>query len=152
MTTIRIKPHHFMDIIKLYGSGITEFVPDTKMQHDFYKVANQIIQNPETKLELTIYGDDICKPCIKYNKECLDPLMHIPGFTSKNTYNKTLDTRIIQLYHLEDKPYSALELCSVFLNDKDRIFEVWKEEDDSVTQKRYTLFVEGAHKFLHQST
>ena len=30
MTTVKIKPHHFMDIIKLYGSGITEFVPDEK--------------------------------------------------------------------------------------------------------------------------
>lgn len=27
---IIIKPHHFMDIIKLYGSGIEVFVPDEK--------------------------------------------------------------------------------------------------------------------------
>ena len=26
-----IKPHHFMDIIKLYGGGIQVFVPDTAM-------------------------------------------------------------------------------------------------------------------------
>lgn len=30
-----IKPHHFMDIIKLYGGGIQVFVPDTDYGHDF---------------------------------------------------------------------------------------------------------------------
>lgn len=150
MTTVKIKPHHFMDIIKLYGSGITEFVPDEKMKHDFYKVANQIIQCPETRLELTIYGDDICLPCVKYERECMDPLTHIQGFMRKNTYNQTLDTRIIDLYHLENKEYSAFELCSILLNDKDNIFDVWKEEDDSVTQKRYSLFVTGAKLYLNR--
>lgn len=28
-----IKPHHFMDIIKLYGGGIQVFVPDTDYGH-----------------------------------------------------------------------------------------------------------------------
>ena len=46
MNSILIKPHHFIDIIKLYGSGIDRFVPDEKMGHDFYKVANEIIDNP----------------------------------------------------------------------------------------------------------
>ena len=46
MNSILIKPHHFIDIIKLYGSGIDRFVPDEKMGHDFYKVANEIIENP----------------------------------------------------------------------------------------------------------
>lgn len=30
MEEIKIKPHHFMDIIKLYGSDIEVFVPDEK--------------------------------------------------------------------------------------------------------------------------
>lgn len=34
METILIKPHHFMDIIKLYGTGIHTFVPDEKMGHE----------------------------------------------------------------------------------------------------------------------
>ena len=50
MNSILIKPHHFIDIIKLYGSGIDRFVPDEKMGHDFYKVANEIIDNPSVKI------------------------------------------------------------------------------------------------------
>lgn len=46
MKTVIIKPHHFMDIFKLYGTGIEEFVPDQKMGHDFYAIANAIIKNP----------------------------------------------------------------------------------------------------------
>lgn len=30
MNKILIKPHHFIHIIKLYGSGIERFVPDEK--------------------------------------------------------------------------------------------------------------------------
>ena len=107
MNSILIKPHHFIDIIKLYGSGIDRFVPDEKMGHDFYKVANEIIDNPSVDLKLTIDGDDICKPCKKYHEQCIDPLTHIQY-----------------------------------------IFEVWDEEDNEVTQKRYELFLQGAHKFL----
>ena len=31
---------------------------------------------------------------------------------------------------------------------QNNIFEVWDEEDNEVTQKRYELFLQGAHKFL----
>ena len=112
MNSILIKPHHFIDIIKLYGSGIDRFVPDEKMGHDFYKVANEIIDNPSVDLKLTIDGDDICKPCKKYHEQCVDPLMHIQGYTSKDVYNKTLDKRIIKLYNLTDEYYTAIQLRS----------------------------------------
>ena len=130
MNSILIKPHHFIDIIKLYGSGIDRFVPDEKMGHDFYKVANEIIDNPSIDLKLTIDGDDICKPCKKYHEQCVDPLMHI------------------KLYNLNDEYYTAKQLCSIIQNNKEYIFEVWDEEDNEVTQKRYELFLQGAHKFL----
>lgn len=79
MNSILIKPHHFIDIIKLYGSGIDRFVPDEKMGHDFYKVANEIIDNPSVDLKLTIDGDDICKPCKKVSRTM---------YRSINTYTR----------------------------------------------------------------
>lgn len=124
MNSILIKPHHFIDIIKLYGFGIDRFVPDEKMGHDFYKVANEIIDNPSVDLKLTIDGDDICKPCKKYHEQCIDPLTHIQGYTSKDVYNKTLDKRIIKLYNLNDEYYTAKQLCSIIQNNKEYIFEV----------------------------
>lgn len=149
MNTILIKPHHFIDIIKLYGSGIERFVPDEKMGHDFYKVANIIVDNPSVNLKLTIHGDDICKSCKKYNGQCIDSLTHIHGYTSKNIYNMTLDNRIIDFFHLTDEKYTALQLCEIIKNNKEYIFKVWIEEDDDVTQKRFELFSKGANKLLN---
>ena len=65
-----------------------------------------------------------------------------------DVYNKTLDKRIIKLYNLNDEYYTAKQLCSIIQNNKEYIFEVWDEEDNEVTQKRYELFLQGAHKFL----
>ena len=98
---IIIKPHHFMDIIKLYGSGIDVFVPDEKMQHDFYKIANEIIKNPQVKLSLTIDADDICQPCVQcINGICDDELPKTLGNIKKDDYNKRLDQRLIDYLHL----------------------------------------------------
>lgn len=149
MSIILIKPHHFIDIIKLYGSGIEKFVPDETMGHDFYRIANEIIENPTVHLTLTIFGDDICKPCKRYKEKCVDHLTHIPGYTSKDVYNTTLDKRIIDLFHLEDKYYTALQLCSLIFENKEQIFKVWLEEDDKITKKRYELFAVGGRKFLN---
>lgn len=38
MESITIKPHHFMDIIKLYGAGIKTFIPDEKWDMIFIKL------------------------------------------------------------------------------------------------------------------
>ena len=59
METITIKPHHFMDIIKLYGAGIENFVPDKKLDHDFYRIGNLVLECLTQPLLLTIEGDDI---------------------------------------------------------------------------------------------
>lgn len=149
MEEIVIKPHHFMDIIKLYGSGIEVFIPDEKMGHDFYRVANTVINNPKVKVRLTVDGDDICKPCKKYSNECTDSLGHIPGFTSKNVYNCTLDRRMIEMYGLDKVTYTAEELCSIYYRNKDYIYDVWKEENVEITDRRYKLFTTGAMKYLN---
>lgn len=148
MEDVLIKPHHFIDIIKLYGSGIEMFVPDEKMGHDFYKVANKIIANPSIRLRLTLYGDDICKPCKKYQGKCIDGLTHIEGFTSKDEYNITLDAIIISLFDLHNDSYSASQLCSIIFKSKEYIYKVWNEEENEVTEKRFNLFTEGSNKYL----
>ena len=148
MNTILIKPHHFMDIIKLYGSGIETFVPDEKMGHDFYRIANEIIQNPECSLKLTIEGDDICQPCKMFDQKCVDGLNNIIGFKSKDQYNKVLDCRIISRLNLTEENYSAKELCRILYDSHEIVYDVWKEENDELTERRRELFQKGAAKFL----
>ena len=35
---IVIKPHHLLDIFKLYGKGIENFIPDKNYNHNFYLI------------------------------------------------------------------------------------------------------------------
>ena len=147
---ILIKPHHFLDIIKLYGAGLDVFVPDEKMGHDFYRIGNIILKNKDVGIRLTIDSDDICTPC-KYckNNLCVDKLDNIAGYTKKDTYNKTLDRRIVEYFSLDlDRDYIAYELCSIYLSDVDFIYQVWQEEDDEKTKERYRLFSIGAKKYI----
>lgn len=146
---ITIKPHHFIDIIKLYGAGIGTFVPDTAYQHDFYRIANEIIGNMDTVLQLTVYGDDICKPCNRYNgKECTDPLDCIQGFCRKETYNQTLDTRLLTLLVLNtDETYTARAILDKMWREKSMNFLVWQEERE-LTETRNALFQKGCEKLL----
>lgn len=150
MDIIIIKPHHFMDIIKLYGFGIDVFVPDEKMHHDFYRFANAIIQNPHIKLQLTKDGDYICQPCIHYHHHCLDSITHISSIVSKETYNQLLDQRIIDLYALHQAYYSAYQLCQIFYQNHELIFKIWQEEDYDITQQRHDYFVVGAKKYIQK--
>lgn len=154
MDSIIIKPHHFLDIIKLHGAGLEQFVPDEKMGHDFYKIGNLILGNPNVLMKLTLGADDICTPC-KYceNSVCMDELNIIPGYTEKNTYNKELDRRIVEHFDLDlEREYKASELCQIYLSQPTFIYEIWKEENDEVTQRRYELFIKGAEKYLSDNS
>lgn len=149
---IKIKPHHFFDIIKLYGSGLEKFIPDKKMGHDFYKIGNIILDNKNTKIKLTIDSDDICKPC-KFckNNKCTDYLSVIEGYTEKDVYNKTLDKRIIEHFNLDlNHIYTSKELCSIYYNDPKFTYKIWIEEKDEITNRRYDLFLKGAKKYLNK--
>lgn len=147
---ITIKPHHFMDIIKLYGSGIEVFVPDERMHHDFYKIANLIMENHNILLNLTIDADHICAPCIMYNGHtCTDQLHHIANFDSKDAYNQLLDSRIMEQLELDkNKKYEANHLCAIMLKHHNSIDTIWQEEADEVTRRRKELFIKGAEKYL----
>ena len=145
---IVIKPHHLIDIIKLYGAGVEHFVPDELYQHDFYKVANLMIENLNTELQFTIYGDDICRPCNRFkDSHCSDPLDHIRGYHCKDTYNQALDSRLIDQLKLDQNAiYTAREFIEILSRDTDIISHVWLEEDSELTEKRNRLFQAGLKK------
>lgn len=150
MKAVTIKPHHFMDIIKLHGGGFEHFVPDPAMGHDFCRIGNLILSNPEQGLYLTIEGDDICRPCRFYQGHCIDLIHDLPGITLKDDYNRMLDSRILELYKLTDDSYTARSLCKTLYHQADLIFEVWQEEPANAAEKRFRLFTEGAKRYLER--
>lgn len=150
MEVIWIKPHHFMDIIKLYGAGIEQFVPDDIRGHDFYKVANKVIKNPHVILKLTLYGDEICQPCRFFQTTCQDTVDQTLT-TSKHLYNRLLDQKIMKLYGLTKSQYIAQELCHIYYAHHEYIEQIWNTEELEKLKKRHDFFVKGAQKYLQKS-
>ncbi len=148
--TMNIKPHHFLDIFKNYGRGIEELKPDSYLHHDFYKLGNIILKDPHSRIRLTVNADDICLPCVKCKHHvCTDEIATIPGFVERNTYNHVIDERIIKIMHLSiDEAYDALDLLKTMVEYADEIFNIYLEEEDEKTAKRYEDFVKGAKKYI----
>ena len=113
----------------------------------FYATRSKTEEPAKPENQLTVEGDDICKPCLYYcHYQCQDSLVH----TTKQHYNQLLDQRIIQFYQLYDMSYSALSLCEILLEHHEMIEQVWKEEPAELTQKRHDFFVKGAELYIHQ--
>jgi hypothetical protein len=148
---IKIRPHHFFDVIKLYGKGIDHFVPDKYYHHDFYKIANEIVGNDQLELFLTVGADDICGPC-KYqgiNKKCEDTISHIVGIGSKDRWNEIIDRRIIEKTRIGDeRKIAAKEYCRILLDHIEMVYRVWEEESEGQKITRYEAFLNGAKKYL----
>jgi len=148
---ILMKPHHFFDIIKLHGSGLDNFVPDLNFRHDFYKIGNKILENKETVLKLTIYDDEICKPCrcIDDKGICVDGISHIEGIHSKDDWNKILDKRMMELTNLsEGHEIKAIDFCKLLKTFENLTFNVWAEENPEIQVKRDGFFKAGVEKYL----
>lgn len=60
---IIIKLQHLLDIFKLYGKGLENFMNDKNFNHDFYLIRNSVIENKVDGIQFTYSHDDICKPC-----------------------------------------------------------------------------------------
>ena len=154
MENIRIKPHHFLDILKLHGKGLDHFLPDTDYNHDFYKIANQIIGGEPDTITFTLENYDICLPC-KYNGGtcCTDTV----GRTSlsKHSHNMDIDKSLIDTLNLEEgKEYSFYETIDLI---KDRITinayrTAWPEADGDEINFRYKYGMIGLGKIISRCT
>lgn len=100
-SVIVIKPHHLLDIFKLYGKGIENFIPDKNYNHNFYLIGNAVIRNEVNKIRFTYSYDDICKPCYYLkNSVCSDYFSANGVDISKNKFNEKLDIRLMKLLNL----------------------------------------------------
>jgi len=59
---IRMKPHHFVDIITALGEGCTAFAPHP-YGHAQHTVAAEIHADHDAALRIELGADDICRPC-----------------------------------------------------------------------------------------
>lgn len=62
---ILIRPLHFIDVLRDFGAGQTDFEPDPS-GNGFHLVAEKLLNDKDVLLEITLDPDDVCGPC-KHN-------------------------------------------------------------------------------------
>ena len=149
---IFLKPHHFLDILKLYGTGLEKFIPDKKYGHDFYKIGNIILKNPLAIIRLTTGVDDICKPCyfLKNNK-CINKMQNYFVYPSKQEWNKIIDERILKKLNLKKgHEASTINFCKYIQKKLTRndIIDIWKERPRDEVEKRIKYLLAGLNKYI----
>ena len=99
--TLRVRPHHLIDIITQYGAGIP-FEP-ADYGHAVHTVAAQTLGDLETELELVVGADDICAPCRNLVEgRCVDLVGTLDPPVSKQEYNDALDQRLLDRLGLRE--------------------------------------------------
>ena len=94
MNTMKLRPHHVLDIITSYGHG--QKFEAHPYGHAVHTVAATILADLELKVEFVIGSDEICRPCkyLQSNGQCGDVLHQLDPPISKQEYNDKLDCRL----------------------------------------------------------
>ena len=148
---VQTKPHHFLDIIKVFGAG-GKFVPSS-YGHAVHTVAEKVLGNRDVVLQLILGCDDICRPCV-HNKEgkCVDGVNH-PPFTSKEEYNKAIDSRIFELWRLkEGTEIAASEFCRLAQKNIETLYEIWRDVPRKDTDLRKEDLMKGISMYLTEGS
>lgn len=147
-----IKPHHLLDIFKLYGKGVEKFVPDERYNHDFYRVGNRVIENRVRSVEFTCGNDDICRPCVCLKQGvCGDRFVYRGVEHNKNSYNEELDRRLIDRLGLEaGREYEFTDIIDLLNGNLslDLIGFVWSGKSCEENESRYEDTRRGIEKYL----
>lgn len=150
--SLTVKPHHLLDIFKLYGKGVEAFAPDEKYRHDFYAVGNRVIENRIGKVRFTWGCDDICKPCVCLKQNiCSDTFLYGGTEYDKNSYNEALDRRLIDRLGLDvETEYEYTGIVDLICEklDPELIEFVWQDRSREENKARYEDTRRGIEKHL----
>ena len=149
---IRIKPHHFIDIICALGRGQETFEPHT-YGHAVHTVAARLLDDRQTLLEMELGADDICGPC-KHNvdglcDDVIDTSFRPDAPSSKREYNLLIDQRWSERLGLVPGQHiTALEFCRRLQQRAGDIADIYRETPADRTAERAGALEAGIEKFL----
>jgi hypothetical protein len=153
---IRIKPHHFVDIIRAVGNGQVVWEPH-HYGHDLHKVAGQIVAHRNAILEIEIGADDICEPCA-YNsdgrcRDVIDTSFRPQAPRSKQEWNLLVDRRWCRVLTLAAGDHiSARQFCERLREHLARVPEVYLELPSEHVASRTAELRQGITKYLNDHT
>ncbi len=149
---VRIKPHHFVDIVAALGRGQTTFEPHP-YGHNVHAVAARLLEDRDTLLEIELGADDICRPC-KHNagglcQDTIDTSFRPDAPSSKREYNLLIDERWCERLGLtQGQKLTARELCRLLREGAGDIADIYRENPAERTAKRADDLRRGIERFL----
>jgi len=152
---IRIKPHHFVDIIRDCGAGEICFEAHP-YGHALHLVATRIISDPDAPLVMELGADDICGPC-RHNiaglcDDMIDTSFRPAAPASKREYNLLVDRRWCERLGLKQGDrLTARELCERVRDLAGDITDIYREEPPEDTAARRQSICDGIAKLLQSA-
>ncbi len=149
---IRIKPHHFIDIVTAVGDGKLTFSPHP-YGHAQHSVAAKIIDTPNISLIIELGADDICKPCIhNIDGTCddtIDTSYRPQAPTSKQEWNLLIDQRWCKRLQLKQNDIlSAQEFLRRLQHHSQNITDIYREIPEERTAERSRKLGKGIKLLL----
>ena len=153
---IRIKPHHFLDIITSFGGGQRTFEP-SPYRHAVHTVSERILSDRTVTLKLVLGIDDICAPC-RNNQDgvCVDTIdtsYRPQAPSSKGAWNERIDLRLFERLGLkEGARLTASEFCRIARERLGDVFEIYREIPRDMTAERERKLMKGISFYLGEDT
>jgi hypothetical protein len=149
---IRIKPHHFIDIVRDFGRGQTTFEPHP-YGHAVHSVAQAILDDPDVVLQMELGADDICAPCI-HNidglcDDTIDTSFRPEAPSSKREWNLLIDRRWCERLGLgQGDRLTARQFCQRLAERMGDITGIYREVPPERTAARARDVAAGIQSFL----
>lgn len=153
-SVIRIKPHHFIDIVTSYGRG-EKFEPHP-YGHAVHTVAERILGNRDVMLVMELGADDICKPC-KHNvngrcDDVIDTSYRPNAPPGKQDWNLLIDRRWCERLTLSaGDRLTARQFCERLRDQAGDITDIYREIPAEMTAERAKALQAGVRRFLSGS-
>ena len=145
--SIKIKPHHFVDIISSYGTGKRVFEPHS-YGHAVHTVAECVLRDHSAQLTIELGMDDICVPCRhNVNGACDDTIdrSYRPDAPPlKNDWNLLIDNRWCERLGIKQgDAFSAHDLCLRIRERMGDITDIYREIPKQMTDERVVKLKKG---------
>jgi len=152
---IRIKPHHFIDIITAFGDGCETFEPHP-YGHAVHTVADRVLSQRDATLEMELGADDICGPCV-HNvgglcDDTIDTSFRPEAPASKRQWNLLIDERWCDRLGIgPGERLTAREFCRLLRDRAGDITDIYREIPAERTAERAHKLRAGIEKFLAEA-
>ncbi len=154
-TSIKIKPHHFIDIISSFASDEIILKPHP-YGHKVHSITKEIINNKELVLEIELHADTICEPCC-HNIEgiCSDSLdtSNRPLSPSlKREWNLLIDKRWCKRLNItQGDKIPILNFCNILKENTKNIADIYRERTIDNSNEKEKKLNEGLKKYMEQT-